>query len=264
MFADIRGFTSLAEDFDPEGLTELINRFLTPMTGIIMASGGTIDKYIGDCVMAFWNAPLDDDTHVTHGCASALAMLAACRELNREREAEDEADGRLHKPIRIGIGINTDEVCVGNMGSDQRFDYSVLGDGVNLASRLEGQCKTYRVDVVIGERTQAQLDAMATLELDLIQVKGRARPERIYTLIGDGGVAGSDGFMSLVEQHDAMLAAYRSQAWDDCESYLSSCRELADGWAMGNYYDLIAERIDDFRAEPPGEGWDGVYVATSK
>ncbi len=264
MFADIRGFTSLAEDFDPEGLTELINRFLTPMTGIIMASGGTIDKYIGDCVMAFWNAPLDDDTHVAHGCASALAMLAACRELNRERAGEDEADGRLHKPIRIGIGINTDEVCVGNMGSDQRFDYSVLGDGVNLASRLEGQCKTYRVDVVIGERTQAQLNNMATLELDLIVVKGRAQPERIYTLIGDDSVAESNGFMALLEQHDAMLAAYRSQAWDDCESRLSRCRELGDGWAMENYYDLIAERIDDFRTEPPGEDWDGVYVATSK
>ncbi|MDP6717151.1 MAG: adenylate/guanylate cyclase domain-containing protein, partial [Pirellulaceae bacterium] len=237
---------------------------LTPMTGVIMASGGTIDKYIGDCVMAFWNAPLDDDTHVTHGCASALAMLAACRELNRERAVEDEAQGRLHKPIRIGIGINTDEVCVGNMGSDQRFDYSVLGDGVNLASRLEGQCKTYRVDVVIGERTQAQLDGMAALELDLIQVKGRSQPERIFTLVGDGVVAESNAFKSLARQHEAMLAAYRSQAWDDCESLLSSCRNLADGWQLGDYYDVIAERVSGFRTEPPGEDWDGVFIATSK
>ena len=264
MFADIRDFTSLAEDFDPESLTELINRFLTPMTGIIMAGGGTIDKYIGDCVMAFWNAPLDDEAHVNHGCTAALLMLAACRELNRERKTEDEAEGRQHKPIRIGIGINTDEVCVGNMGSEQRFDYSVLGDGVNLASRLEGQCKPYRVDIVIGEHTQARLDEMATLELDLIQVKGRQQPERIYTLVGDGDVVRSVGFAGLVERHNAMLDAYRSQTWDDCEAQLTTCRELADGWPLGDYYDVIAERVAEFRAVPPNEDWDGVYVAKRK
>ena len=264
LFADIRGFTSIAEDYDPEGLTTLINRFMTPMTRVILASGGTVDKYIGDCVMAFWNAPLDDDDHAAHGCESALEMLAACVELNRERAAEDAAAGVEHKPIRIGIGINTDNVCVGNMGSEQRFDYSVLGDGVNLASRLEGQSKTYRVSVVVGEHTRALLPAMAMLELDVIKVTGRARPERIHALLGTGEMAASEGFRALAESHAAMRAAYRGQDWDACLAHLATCRESADAAAMAGYYDVMAERVAAFTARPPPPDWDGVYEATSK
>ena len=145
LFADIRGFTTISEQFktDPEGLTALINSFLTPMTNMILERNGTIDKYMGDCIMAFWNAPLDDADHARHACASSLAMFEALEPLNAEIKAKREAAGEPFYPIKIGIGLNSGMCCVGNMGSDMRFDYSVLGDAVNLAARLEGQSKNY-------------------------------------------------------------------------------------------------------------------------
>ena len=151
MFSDVRGFTSISELFDAEGLTTLINRFLTPITNVILENKGTIDKYMGDCVMAFWNAPLRDKDHAADACISALEMMHALQILNNNLELEAKQENREHRPIKIGIGINSGEACVGNMGSDQRFDYSVLGDSVNLASRLEGQSKTYGMTCLIGE-----------------------------------------------------------------------------------------------------------------
>ena len=151
LFADIRGFTTISEQFktDPEGLTALINSFLTPMTNMILERNGTIDKYMGDCIMAFWNAPLDDADHARHACASSLAMFEALEPLNAEIKAKREAAGEPFYPIKIGIGLNSGMCCVGNMGSDMRFDYSVLGDAVNLAARLEGQSKNYRAPLKI-------------------------------------------------------------------------------------------------------------------
>src|SRR4029077_11998646 len=186
MFSDIRGFTSISEEFksNPQGLSRLINRgFLSPMTKLIMARRGTIDKYMGDCVMAFWNAPLDEPLHADHACESALAMLADLERINRELAAEAAAENRASPPIHVGIGINTGECVVGNMGSDERFAYTAMGDAVNLASRLEGQTKAYQVGVVIGEATPAAAPAWAALELDLIAVKGKAEAVRIYTLL---------------------------------------------------------------------------------
>ena len=145
MFSDVRGFTSISETFkdDPQGLTTLMNRLLTPLTNAIVERKGTIDKYIGDAVMAFWNAPLDDPSHEINSCEAALDMLRRMDELNRERAAGSRRGGAPFLPIRIGVGINTGKCVVGNMGSDLRFDYSVLGDSVNLASRLEGRSKSY-------------------------------------------------------------------------------------------------------------------------
>src|SRR5690606_11762663 len=134
-----RGFTSISERFDAVGLTTFMNRYLTPMTDAILSRGGTVDKYIGDAIMAFWNAPLDDADHAAHACHAALDMVERLAALNAELDAEAKAAGMEPVRIVIGIGINTAECCVGNMGSQQRFDYSVLGDGVNLAARLEGQ-----------------------------------------------------------------------------------------------------------------------------
>ncbi|MEQ9121725.1 MAG: adenylate/guanylate cyclase domain-containing protein [Alphaproteobacteria bacterium] len=264
LFCDIRGFTAISEQFDAQSLTAFINKFLTPMTQVIMAREGTIDKYMGDCIMAFWNAPLDDERHADHGVESGLAMMTRLRELNVEIEAEAKAAGRKFIPINIGIGLNTGIVCVGNMGSDQRFDYSVLGDDVNLASRLEGQSKTYGVDIVIGENTLAQLHDKATLELDLIQVKGKTEPVRVHCVLGEGDLLTSPAFQALAKDHAAMLEAYFAQRWDDGLALVEKCRAGMNGLRLDTLYDLYEERLLEFKANPPGSDWDGVYIATSK
>ena len=150
MFSDVRGFTSISEMFDAHGVTRLINRLLTPFTNVIMTHNGTIDKYMGDCVMAFWNAPLAVPDHPRKACRSALEMMEALKVVNQDLKEEADNEGREHREIAIGIGLNTGIASVGNMGSDQRFDYSVLGDNVNLASRFEGQSKTYGVTCILG------------------------------------------------------------------------------------------------------------------
>ncbi|MFA5139692.1 MAG: adenylate/guanylate cyclase domain-containing protein [Elusimicrobiota bacterium] len=262
MFSDIRGFTTISEQFDSAGLTVFINRYLTPMTGIVLENKGTIDKYIGDCIMAFWNAPLDDADHARNACRTALGMRSGLKVLNEEWRQIAEAEGRKHIPIKTGIGLNTGPCCVGNLGSEQRFDYSVLGDDVNLSSRLEGQSKNYGVDIVIGENTRAKTPEFAGLELDLIRVKGKTVPVHIFTLLGDEAFAETPGFLKTAEKHGAMLQAYRSQKWIQAMALLRECRELEP--SLGALYDLYTQRIEGFRAKPPGEGWDGVFVATSK
>ena len=264
LFCDVRGFTTISEEFksDPQGLTQLINRFLTPMTDIIMAGRGTIDKYMGDCIMAFWNAPLDDAAHADHACASALAMTRELERINRQLERDAKSAGRKFHPLRIGIGLNSGECVVGNMGSDQRFDYSVLGDAVNLASRLEGQSKTYGVDIVIGETTRAQAPSWAALELDRIAVKGKHEAVTIYALLGDEAEASSGEFHALVERHEAMLAAYRGQDWDAARAAVAGCRRCDA--RLSALYALYEERVAYYASHPPGRDWNGVFVATSK
>ncbi len=264
LFCDIRGFTGVSEQYkgNPQGLTRLINRFLTPMTNVILNRQGTIDKYMGDCIMAFWNAPLDDPQHADHACAAALRMFERLDELNATLEAEAQAAGKPFVPIHIGVGLNTGECVVGNMGAKQRYDYSVLGDAVNLASRLEGQSKTYGVDVVVGEATRAAAPGWATLELDLIAVKGKTEAVRIFALLGPADLAADAAFQALDRAHQAMLAAYRRQDWAAVEAALPVLRQQRAG--LDDLYDLYAERVALFRAEPPGESWDGVFRATSK
>ncbi len=264
LFCDIRGFTTISEQFDAEGLTRFINRFLTPMTDEILAREGTIDKYMGDCIMAFWNAPLDDDKHAEHGCLSALGMQRTLLDLNAALKQEAEEKNTRYIPVNIGIGLNTGECCVGNMGSDQRFDYSVLGDDVNLASRLEGQSKTYGVTTVIGDNTAKQLEGMAVLELDLIMVKGKTSAVRIHTLLGDKELAESDAFTKLKKAHDAMLKAYRAQEWDAAEKAGKTCRKHLGELEISGLYDLYDERIAAYKQTPPPADWDGVFVALTK
>ncbi len=263
MFCDIRGFTTLSEGFDAEGLTSFINRFLTPMSSLILAAGGTIDKYMGDAIMAFWNAPLDDPAHAEHACLAALAMRDELARLNPIWRREAEAEGKPFADSRVGIGLNTGMCCVGNMGSEHRFDYSVLGDDVNLASRLEAQSKTYHLDIVVGERTAAAAARLALMELDLIRVKGKTRPVRIHALMGDATLAESASFTALKADHAAMLAAYREQRWEAAEERLAACRAQAPE-ALQGLYALYEERIAGFRATPPGTDWDGVFVALTK
>lgn len=165
--------------------------------------------------------------------------------LNEDWRAEAEAAGKKYIPVRVGIGLNTGLCCVGNMGSDQRFDYSVLGDDVNLASRLEEQTKTYGVDIIIGENTQKLVPDFATLELDITRVKGKTEPARIYALLGDETVAGSPEFMALEERHDEMLGAFRMANWEVVPGLIKACRRLADG-RLDEFYDFYDERVETY------------------
>ena len=265
MFTDIRGFTAISESFksNPQGLSRLINRgFLSPMTKLIMARRGTIDKYMGDCIMAFWNAPLDDPNHADDACSTALAMLGELDRLNAELEVEAQAEGRVFHPIQIGVGLNTGECVVGNMGSDERFAYTAMGDAVNLASRLEGQSKTYGLSIIIGEATRAAAPSWAALELDLIAVKGKEEAVRVYTLLGDAAFAETAAFRSWAAAHEAMLAAYRAQDWAAARAALCDCRGRDE--RMQAFYDVYEERLAYFAANPPAADWDGVFVALTK
>lgn len=267
LFCDIRGFTSISELYrdDPQGLTRFINHYLTPLTDTVLAHGGTIDKYMGDCVMAFWNAPLDDPDHARHACTGAIGMIKAVADLNATMKAEAEAKGDRFVPIRIGIGINSGMICVGNMGSAQRFDYSVLGDDVNLASRLEGQSKTYITSIVVGQGTRQRAPDFALLEMDLIKVKGKQLAERVYTLLGDKAVATDPVFQSLAECQSRMLDAYRGQHWREARALVEKCRQINSGrFELSGLFALYDERIAAFEQSPPPDDWDGVYVATEK
>ena len=238
LFCDVRGFTTISETLqdDPEQLTTLINRLLTPLSEIVLESGGTIDKFIGDCLMAFWNAPLDDPDHASHAVGAALRMLEAIETLNAELRREAEGKGTAPHVLRIGIGINTGDCVVGNMGSSRRFDYSVLGDCVNLASRLEGESKNYGVPLLIGEQT-ARLSAadFTSIELDSITVKGRTALSPIFTILQPAPAP------QALENHKQMLAAKYAGTLHAQDSVLERLeREIP---RLGGYYRLLRSRL---------------------
>ena len=269
LFSDVRGFTTLAEGFrdDPAGLTTLMNSFLTVLSNAILRQGGTIDKFMGDAVMAFWNAPLDLPEHPKAACRAALDMLADVADLNRTRAQEAEAAGETSLPINVGIGLNTGSCIVGNMGSDTRFDYTALGDTVNLASRLEGQSKSYGLGIILGDATaQAVKGEFAILELDLLRVKGKLEPERIFALMGDETVKPRAGFRVLEAANVKMRQAYAAQNWYVAKDALTEIETAGQsiGFDMEGYIDLYQTRLADFAENPPGPDWDGVFVATSK
>jgi adenylate cyclase len=267
LFSDVRGFTTISESFkdNPQGLTQLMNRLLTPLTNSIIERKGTIDKYIGDAIMAFWNAPLDDPDHEAHACAAALDMLRRIDDLNHEREAEALEDGKTFFPMNIGLGINTGTCVVGNMGSDLRFDYSVLGDSVNLASRLEGRSKEYGTPIILGAHTAEKVgDRFATLQIDLITVKGKKEPERIYALLGDKAVAETEAFRNITALTGQMLDRYRNRDWDGAEKAIDSALSATDHFGLDEIYNTYRERIRNFRETPPPASWDGVYVFDKK
>ena len=259
MFTDVRGFTTISEHYgaDVQGLTKIMNRYMTAMTAKILANKGTLDKYIGDAQMAFWNAPTDDAQHAKHAVATALAMLGDLERFNGEIAKEGVP------PFGMGLGINTGEVVVGNMGSSQRFDYTCLGDSVNLASRLEGQSKPYHVAMVIGDKTNAQVkDDYFTLPLDLIAVKGKKEGVNIHTVL----VANDEEKTSWAADkamHVHMMQDYFAQRFKEAAKECAALKGKFRG-QMDGYYDMWIERCAEMAKSPPGKGWDMVYRTNTK
>jgi adenylate cyclase len=267
MFSDMRGFTSISESYknDPQGLTALMNRFLTPLTNAILNRKGTIDKYMGDAIMAFWNAPLDDSAHQINACEAALDMLECVGALNEARELEAKEENRPFIPLNVGVGLNTGTCVVGNMGSDMRFDYSVFGDSVNLASRLEGQSKEYGFPIIIGSKTAlAVKDRFAILELDFIMVKGKKEPEVIYAIAGREDTAQSGHFQRLRNLAIEMLACYRSRDWEGALAAIERGRKTDDAKALKLLYNLYEARIRGYQQNPPPEDWNGAFALLTK
>ena len=261
MFCDVRNFTSISEGLTAAELTHFINELLTPLSDIILHQRGTIDKYMGDAIMAFWNAPLALPDHAARACQSAVAMVTRMGELNvRWREAA-EAAGKPFRSVRIGIGINTGECCVGNLGSEQRFDYSAIGDEVNVTSRLEGLTKFYGLPAVASENTILESGADA-LELDLILVKGRVQPTRIFAL-AQLLECDADTLARLRPLHAGFTAAYRAQQWDRADALIAQCRACGCV-TLETYYSVFSERVAALRgAQLPGD-WNGAYAMTEK
>jgi len=242
MFTDVRGFTTISEHYgeDVQGLTKIMNRYMTAMTKKILDNNGTLDKYIGDAQMAFWNAPIDDAQHAKHAVKTAIEMLGDLDAFNYEISKEGIP------AFGMGLGINTGNVVVGNMGSEQRFDYTCLGDSVNLASRLEGQSKPYGVRIVLGQKTAELVrDEYSVTELDCIAVKGKNTGVKIYTLAEE------------TKDHRIFLETYYRGEWKKAASMIPLCKKSCP--ELNQYYDNMAERL--WHEKP---FTDGVYRATSK
>ncbi|MCU9839115.1 adenylate/guanylate cyclase domain-containing protein [Ruegeria sp. WL0004] len=268
LFSDVRGFTTISEEFrdDPQGLTKLMNEMLTVMSEPILKSGGTIDKFMGDAVMAFWNAPLETKDHPRASCRAALEMVRAVEEFNRNRMANQVGKEPVH-PIHMGVAVNSGPCFVGNMGSNSRFDYTALGDTVNVASRLEGQTKHYGMSIIIGERTAQIVDGeFALLELDLIRVKGKHEPERIFGLMGGERLAGSDEFKTLSATSAEMLTAYRTGQWQKALELIAAMERQAARLDLDlhDYCALFSGRIARQSELPEDPDWDGIFDASEK
>jgi adenylate cyclase len=217
---------------------------------------------MGDAIMAFWNAPLDDPEHATHALNSGLAMIKRMESLNDDWRKQAEAAGKPYTRVSIGIGINSGDCCVGNLGSSQRFDYSAIGDDVNVASRYEGLSKVYGVPIVLGEPTVERIKELRPIELDLMRVKGRAQPTRIYTASEALGLS-LDQYKTLQSKHEPMLASYRAQNWDGAEAAIGECESFGIK-GLSSLYTVYRHRIAEWRSNPPPADWDGTFTATSK
>ena len=267
LFCDIRGFSRISEGLGPKDLIRFLIAFLTPMCDILLARRATIDKFIGDAILAFWNAPLDDPDQYENAARGALAMVARLEGLNREMAGGGQG-APVGQPwpgaVKIGIGLNSGLCCVGNMGSAQRLSYTLIGDTVNLSSRLEGLTKQYGVPIAIGSALAARLPGFALLELDRIRVVGREAPETVFALLGDEALADDPRFTALAARHSAMLAALRGQDWAGAAVALAEIDADAAAFGLAPLYVLYRQRIATLTASPPLADWDGVFQATEK
>jgi len=262
LFCDVRSFSSISERLTPQEIIRFLIAFLTPMTDLLLEYRATIDKYIGDAILAFWNAPLEDPDQHEHAARAALAMIARLAELNAQMPLQDKEP--WPGEVRIGIGLNSGRCCVGNMGSEQRLSYSLIGDTVNLASRIEGLTKYYGVQIALGEALHDALPGFAMVELDLVRVVGREMPEGVHALLGDGTLATDPEFRSFAQGHARMLSHYRAREWDEAERLVQSLAGQAGSYGLARLYVLYEERILSFKAHDPGPQWDGVYSSTEK
>ncbi len=254
LFSDVRGFTTISEGLPPDELSQLMNEYLTPMTRIIFEQRGTIDKYMGDAIMAFWGAPLDDQDHARNALKSAFIMLRELHELQKQFVAKG------WPAIRIGVGINSGNMNVGNMGSEFRRAYTVMGDAVNLGSRLEGLTKTYVVELIVSESTAKAVPEYAYRELDRVRVKGKDKPVTIYEPIGLKAEI-SEEEKSELQLYRQALKVYRSQNWDMAEIQLLNLHKANPQRAL---YKLYVDRVAIFREHPPQADWDGVFTHVTK
>jgi adenylate cyclase len=254
LFADIRSFTTISEKLSAAELKKLLNRFFTPMTEAIFNRGGTIDKYVGDMIMAFWGAPVEDLEHRKNACQAALDMIAVTEKLKPEFKAEGLPE------VNIGVGLNTGIMNVGDMGSSFRRSYTVLGDAVNLGSRIEGTTKFYGVDIAVGEETRADQSEFVFRQLDKVKVKGKAEAVELFELVCRQEEA-SQKLIDEIARHDQALAAYFSQHW---EQALTEFQSLHNEYPDRVIYKLFCDRIIDLQQNPPGKDWDGSYVRTEK
>jgi adenylate cyclase len=249
LVCDIRNFSSIAERMNAEELTAFINSFLTPLSDIIIETGGTIDKYMGDAILAFWNAPLDQSDHARLALQAAREIVQRMDDLNRGWKAEADAAGRMFEDVRIGIGLNTGSCCVGNLGSERRFDYSAIGDAVNIASRLESLSKLWGLPLLISEDTRARASDTQLIEVALVRLKGRSGATRIFTAL--------PGAVPVSDHHAAFLNAFAGGRFGEASELLAAL-ETSPGPGLANLYHHYRERLDAVRTSPP-EAWDGVY-----
>jgi len=253
LFSDVRGFTTISEGLDAIELTRMMNEFLTPFTRAVQMHRGTIDKYMGDCVMAFWGAPLADSEHARHALLAAFDMIAAVRTLDEPFSAKG------WPAIRVGVGIASGDMNVGNMGSEFRIAYTVMGDTVNLGSRLEGLTKQYGVDIIVNDRTTELVRDYTFRELDLVRVKGKNEPVAIFEPLGPGGKISREIAQELA-MYNSALTAYRQKDWNVSRDTFQSLKERTDHLL----YNVYLDRIERFRVEPPPDDWDGVFTHLSK
>ena len=260
MFCDVRKFSTITEDMTPQETILFINEFLTPLTDVVIRNSGTIDKYMGDCIMAFWNAPRKSDLHMEQATLALFQFKEALEGINRKFIEIGFPE------IDIGVGVNTGPCAVGAMGSKMRLDYSCIGDAVNLSSRLEGITKQYGLWNCIGDNTAEGVShQFALLEIDQVAVKGRSQPERIWTVVGEADVIHDPKYLELRSTVDEAISAYTSQQWDKAEAAYRKAAEIKlDALDPVGLRDVFLERIAEYRENPPPADWDGVYVATSK
>jgi adenylate cyclase len=263
MFCDIRGFSRMSEKLTPRQVIAFLKDFLTPTSDILVAHKATIDKFIGDAILAFWNAPLDDPDHPRNAATASLALAAKMKELNAVNPG---LPGKTWPgEVRIGIGLNAGPCYVGNIGSSRRLNYSLIGDTVNLTSRIEGLTKYYGVTIAMGQEIAGRLTDFAAIEIDLVRVVGRDTPERLYTLLGLPDMKSDPAYIALATAQAAFLDAYRAKDWDRAEAALEEAALVASGhFALTKLFDLYARRVHDFRKAPPPDNWDGVFEAQSK